>query len=73
MAKFIAAFSPWFFDGVEFELITVNGRPGAVMRRGGTLIGAVTLDVSDAGIEQVLWMMNPGKLAAVTRPARRPR
>jgi RNA polymerase sigma-70 factor (TIGR02957 family) len=66
VAKFIAAFSTWFWEGVEFELITVNGRPGALMRRGGTLIGAVTLDVSDAGIEHVLWMMNPEKLAAVT-------
>jgi RNA polymerase sigma-70 factor (TIGR02957 family) len=64
VAKFIAAFSSWYWDGVDVLWITANGRPAAVLRRGDTPLGVVTVDASAEGIEQVLWMMNPEKLAA---------
>jgi hypothetical protein len=35
------------------------------MRRGDTLLGMVTIVASEAGIEQLLWMMNPDKIAAM--------
>jgi RNA polymerase sigma-70 factor (ECF subfamily) len=35
------------------------------MRRGDTLLGMVTAVASEAGIEQLLWMMNPEKIAAL--------
>ena len=47
------------------DWVTANGQPAAVLRRGGTLLGVVSIDASEDGIEQVRWMMNPGKLAAV--------
>jgi RNA polymerase sigma-70 factor (TIGR02957 family) len=66
VAKFIAGFSSGYWEGVDVRWVTANGQPTAVLRRGETLLGAVTVVASDDGIDQVLWMMNPGKLAAVT-------
>lgn len=65
VAKFLAAFSSWYWEGVEVRWATANGQPTAVLRRGDTLLGAVTLEASEDGIEQVLWMMNPEKVAAL--------
>jgi RNA polymerase sigma-70 factor (ECF subfamily) len=64
VAKFIAAFSSWYWDGVDVRWVTANGQPAVVLRRGDTLLGVVTIDASEDGIERVLWMMNPAKLAA---------
>jgi RNA polymerase sigma-70 factor (TIGR02957 family) len=66
VAKFIAAFSSWYWEGVDLRWITTNGQAAAELRRGDTLLGVVTVDASADGIDQVLWMMNPEKLAAVT-------
>lgn len=62
VAKFIAAFSTWYWAGVDLQWTTTNGQAGAILRRGDELLGAVTVVASDAGIDQVLWMMNPAKL-----------
>jgi hypothetical protein len=40
------------------------------MRRGDALLGMVTIVASEAGIEQLLWIMNPDKInsmAGVTK------
>ena len=65
VAKFIAAFSTWYWDGVEVRYVSTNGGISAVMSKGGKLLGAVTLTASADGIEQLLWFMNPAKLSAV--------
>lgn len=70
VAKYIAAFSTWYWEGVDVRWATTNGQASAVMRRGDTLLGLITINASEAGIDQVLWMMNPDKittLAAVTK------
>jgi RNA polymerase sigma-70 factor (TIGR02957 family) len=64
VAKFIAAFSSWYWDGVDVRWVTTNGRPAVVLQRGDTPLGVVAIDASEDGIEQVLWMMNPDKLTA---------
>jgi RNA polymerase sigma-70 factor (ECF subfamily) len=66
VAKFVAAFSSWYWEGVDVRWMTANGQPAAVLRRGDTVLGVVTIDASEDGIEQLLWMMNPDKLAAAT-------
>lgn len=65
VAKFIAAFSSWYWEGVEFRWITVNGGPAAVITRNGEVLGTVSLDTSADGIDRVFWVMNPEKLAAI--------
>ncbi|HEX8345034.1 MAG TPA: hypothetical protein VF657_09850 [Actinoplanes sp.] len=67
VTQFIAAFSSWYSDGVDVRWANANGQPAAVLHRGDTVLGMVTLDASEDGIEQVLWMMNPDKLAAAVR------
>jgi RNA polymerase sigma-70 factor (ECF subfamily) len=65
VAKFIAAFSTWFWEGVDVQWVTANGGTGAILRRGDTLLGLVTVVASEDGIDQVLWIMNPEKIAAL--------
>jgi RNA polymerase sigma-70 factor (TIGR02957 family) len=65
VAKYIAAFSTWYWEGVDVQWVTTNGQTSAVIRRGAELLGMVTVNASESGIDQVLWMMNLDKLAAV--------
>ncbi|HEX5200294.1 RNA polymerase sigma-70 factor [Paractinoplanes rhizophilus] len=65
VAKFVAAFSSWYWEGVEIRWVTANGRPGAVMSRNGQVLGLVTLTASADGIDQLLWAMNPEKLSSI--------
>jgi RNA polymerase sigma-70 factor (ECF subfamily) len=62
VARYVAAFSTWYWEGVEVRWVTMNGQPGAVMHRGDALLGIVTIVASEAGIEQLLWTLNPDKL-----------
>ncbi|WP_254910273.1 RNA polymerase sigma-70 factor [Micromonospora sp. NBS 11-29] len=72
VAAFVATVSTWFWAGVEVELVVTNGRTGAVLRRDGRPHGVITVDASPAGIEQVLWMLNPAKLGALAAAGRHP-
>ncbi|MER7002864.1 sigma-70 family RNA polymerase sigma factor [Dactylosporangium sp. NPDC000555] len=69
VAKYIAAFSTWYWEGVDVRWVTTNGQTSAVMRRGDTLLGVVTVNASESGIDQVLWMMNLDKIAALAAVA----
>jgi RNA polymerase sigma-70 factor (ECF subfamily) len=66
VAKFLAAIAPWFWDDVEVRWATTNGQTAAVFRRGGAVYGLLTLSASAEGIDQLLWMVNPDKIAAVS-------
>jgi len=65
VAKFLHAFAPRFWPGVDLTLSTANGQPVALMSREGQVFGVVALVASAAGIEQLLWVMNPVKLSRV--------
>jgi RNA polymerase sigma-70 factor (ECF subfamily) len=45
-----------------FELTTVNGLPGAIMRVGGALAGVMSIDVRDGQIQDLYIQLNPDKL-----------
>jgi RNA polymerase sigma-70 factor (ECF subfamily) len=64
VAKFLAAMS-WFWDGLDVEWAETNGQTSAVLRRDGEVYGLLTVSASADGIDQVLWMVNPEKNAAV--------
>jgi len=68
VAKFLVAMS-WFWDGVEVGWAQTNGQTSAVLRRGGSVYGLLTVNASADGIDQVLWMVNPEKIRAVPAPA----
>ncbi|MEU8238451.1 RNA polymerase sigma-70 factor [Actinoplanes missouriensis] len=64
VAKFIAAFSSFWWEGVEARFVTVNGRPAAVLADAGGVKAVLTLTASSDGIDHLLWLMNPDKIAA---------
>ncbi|MFC0110217.1 RNA polymerase sigma-70 factor [Kibdelosporangium aridum] len=65
VAKVIKAFSNTFWIGVDITWAEVNGQPAAVLRRDGHIYGVLSITASESGIDQLLWMMNPEKLAAL--------
>ena len=66
VAKFLAAISAWFWDDIDVRWATTNGRTSAVLRRAGTVYGVLTVSASADGIDQVLWIVTPEKIAAVS-------
>jgi RNA polymerase sigma-70 factor (ECF subfamily) len=66
VARFIAAFSSHFWTGKTIGWVEINGQPAATLTNDGEVTTAVTLTASDAGIQQLLWVMSPEKLGHVT-------
>ncbi|MEU8233411.1 RNA polymerase sigma-70 factor [Actinoplanes sp. NPDC048967] len=66
VTKFLAAISTWFWDDIDVRWATTNGQPAAVFRRDGAVYGLLTISASADGIDQLLWMVNPDKIAAVS-------
>jgi RNA polymerase sigma-70 factor, ECF subfamily len=65
VAKYLRAFANRFWIGVDITFIEANGQASALLSRDGTAFAVVTATASTDGIEQLLWMMNPAKLAGV--------
>jgi RNA polymerase sigma-70 factor (ECF subfamily) len=43
--------------------LETNGEPSALIRRGEEPLAVLSIGTSTAGIEQLLWVMAPAKLA----------
>jgi RNA polymerase sigma-70 factor (TIGR02957 family) len=69
VAKFVRAFHTHFWDGVEITEADTNGQPSVLLSKEGTTFAVVTVVAGVQGIDQVLWMMNPQKLGAVSSRA----
>jgi RNA polymerase sigma factor (sigma-70 family) len=69
VAKFVRAFHTHFWDGVEVVDVDVNGEPAVRLAKDGATFAVLTVVASADGIDQLLWMMNPHKLAAVASRA----
>ena len=65
VAKFISAVTH-FWTGVTVECVEANRQLCALIRRNGTVGALVTVDGSAEGIQQIMWMMRPSKLAAAS-------
>ena len=63
---FIAAFSSHFWQRVTLSWIDANGQPAILMSRNGEASGVVSVDVSKKGIDQIIWIMRPSKLSAIS-------
>jgi RNA polymerase sigma-70 factor (TIGR02957 family) len=66
VARFIRAFADKFWQGVDVTWVRANGQAAALLSRDGSPLTMITLTVSEDGIEQVLWLMNPQKLTRWT-------
>ena len=69
VAKYITAIATWFWDGMDVQWVTANGQTSAVLVRNGDVFGVLTVTASTEGIDQLLWMVNPAKIAAVAGTA----
>ncbi|TMR10866.1 RNA polymerase sigma-70 factor [Nonomuraea turkmeniaca] len=66
VAKYLRAFADRFWAGVDVEWASTNGQTSALLSRDGQVFTILTVNASAEGIDQVLWMMNPAKITAVS-------
>jgi RNA polymerase sigma-70 factor (ECF subfamily) len=67
VTKFIAAFASHFWTGTSVEWVDANGEIAALVRRDGEPLVLVSIMVAAEGIAEILWVMNPVKLAPMER------
>jgi RNA polymerase sigma-70 factor (ECF subfamily) len=68
VAKFVAAFASHFWIGITLRWIETNGQGSVLLSRDGISVALATIDASAQGIDQIMWIMRPSKLAAVSTP-----
>jgi RNA polymerase sigma-70 factor (ECF subfamily) len=68
VTRYLNTISTWFWDGIEVRWASTNGQTSAVLLRNGTLYAVVTVTASAAGIDRLLWMVNPDKMTALPVP-----
>ncbi|MET7723460.1 RNA polymerase sigma-70 factor [Streptomyces mirabilis] len=63
VSKYLAAFAPRFWPPTEVRWVEANGRPAVLVSADGNSVALLSVDVSERGIERIMWVMNPAKLA----------
>lgn len=66
VAKFIAAFASHFWTGMTLAWVETNGQVSVLMSRNGIPAALAPIDASVQGIDQIMWIMRPSKLAAIS-------
>ncbi|HZD49462.1 MAG TPA: RNA polymerase sigma-70 factor [Silvibacterium sp.] len=66
VAKYIARFASHFWTNVTLSWMQVNGQSSVLITRGDVSIALFTVDATPQGISQILWVMNPAKLAGIS-------
>jgi RNA polymerase sigma-70 factor (TIGR02957 family) len=70
VAKFVASFAGHFWIGLTLRWAEINGQASVLLLRDGAIVALATIDASAEGIDQILWVMRPSKLAALSRSGR---
>jgi RNA polymerase sigma-70 factor (ECF subfamily) len=65
VAKFIASFASHWWVGATITWVEANGQVAALLSRDSRAYALVSVDASDGEIAQVMWVMNPAKLASI--------
>ncbi|MFD4509231.1 RNA polymerase sigma-70 factor [Streptomyces sp. NPDC058457] len=63
VSRYLVAFAPRFWPQSEVRWVEANGRPAVLVSASGTPVALLSADVSARGIERLMWVMNPAKLA----------
>ncbi|MGW3247431.1 RNA polymerase sigma-70 factor [Streptomyces sp. NPDC001070] len=63
VSKTLVAYSPRFWPETDIRWVEANGRPAALVTSHGEAVALVTADVSERGIERIMWVVSPPKLA----------
>ena len=70
VAKFIASFASHFWTGMTLEWVETNGQTAVLISRDDLPVALGTIDASAQGIDQIMWIMRPSKLAAISTARR---
>jgi RNA polymerase sigma-70 factor (ECF subfamily) len=65
VALLVAKTSGRFWAGVTLTSMETNGRPSVLISRDGSSVALLSITTSPDGIEEIFWLMNPSKLAAL--------
>jgi RNA polymerase sigma-70 factor (ECF subfamily) len=65
VVKFVAAFSRWFWDGIEVVETEVNGEPAIAIVADREPVTVLTVCTTGDGIARLFWLLNPDKLRAI--------
>jgi RNA polymerase sigma-70 factor (TIGR02957 family) len=68
VAKFIAAFASHFWTGMTLAWVETNGQASVLISRDSIPVAFATIDASAQGIDQIMWIMRPSKLARISTP-----
>jgi RNA polymerase sigma-70 factor (TIGR02957 family) len=68
VATFIASFASHFWTGMTIAWVEANGRASILMLRDGVPVALAAVDASTEGINQIMWIMRPSKIAAIPMP-----
>ncbi|WP_171111377.1 MULTISPECIES: RNA polymerase sigma-70 factor [unclassified Streptomyces] len=63
VSRYLAAFAPRFWPQTDIRWVEANGSPAVLVSAGENAVALLSVEVSARGIERILWMMNPVKLA----------
>ncbi len=70
VAKFIAT-AAHFWNGVTLAWVETNGQAAVLVSRDGVPVAVTTIDASAQGIDQIMWILRPSKLAAILKSRER--
>ena len=73
VAQFIAAIASHFWTDITLVWIEANGQPAVLIFRNGEAVSLATIRASTQGIDQIMWVMRPSKLTAVSHLSPRSR
>jgi len=63
VSRFVAAFAGHFWAGVTLTWLETNGQASVLVSRDHTAVAFVTAGATADGIDRLLWVLNPAKLA----------
>ncbi len=66
VARFVAGFSARFWTDADVEWVAVNGQSGVLVSRDGRPVTLMVISAAATGVDQIMWVMNPVKLAGFT-------
>jgi len=65
VAKFIAGFASHFWTGMTLAWVETNGQASVLISREDIPVAFATIDASVLGIDQIMWILRPSKLAGI--------
>ncbi|MEV7786284.1 RNA polymerase sigma-70 factor [Streptomyces sp. NPDC088106] len=63
VSKYLVAFAPRFWPPAATRWVEANGRPAVLVSVAGDPVALLSVDASAEGIDRIMWVMNPDKLA----------